>query len=116
MTYLNLSQLYTSAFTVNVEDALQVRELTHHVAHHLSGEACAALREFLANVREHCSRKDVQVVELPSLLVAYDHGGGIVDSQSHKPDGEGGYGLSIMRALGAEVRGWEEGTMFVMVI
>ena len=116
MTVLNPSQLYASAFTVNVEDVAQVRELTHHVADHVGAEACAALREFLANVREHCLRKDVQIVEMPSLLIAYDHGGGIVDSRSRKPDGEGGYGLPIMRALGADLRGWEEGTVFVMVV
>ncbi|HEY3413348.1 MAG TPA: hypothetical protein VGM51_09880 [Armatimonadota bacterium] len=116
MVELHPSPVLASAFTVDVDDALQIRELTHHVAHHVGAEACAALREFLANVREHCTRKDVQIVELPSLLVAYDHGGGIVDYHSHKPDGEGGYGISIMRALGADLRGWEEGTMFVMVV
>lgn len=105
-----------SAVTVNVDDAQQVRLVTHRVAELMSEEACAALREFLANVREHCAAKEVNIVELPSVLIAYDHGGGILDSQTHKPDGEGGYGLSIMRALGAEVRRWEEGTMFIMAV
>lgn len=105
-----------NAVTVNVDDAHQVRLVTHRVARQMSEEACAALREFLANVREHCETKEVNIVELPSVLIAYDHGGGIQDTQSHKPEGEGGYGLSIMRALGAEVRRWEEGTMFIMAV
>jgi hypothetical protein len=107
---------HPNTITVNVEDPQQVRTLTHHVASDVSEEACAALREFLANVREHCESKEVQVVELPSVLIAYDHGGGITDTTSHKPAGEGGYGLRIMQALGAEIRGWDEGTMFVMLV
>jgi nitrate/nitrite-specific signal transduction histidine kinase len=103
-----------NAVTVNVDDPQQVRTVTHRVAGSMSPEVCAALREFLANVREHCSTKEVDIVELPSVLIEYDHGGGIINSQTHKPEGEGGYGLGIMHALGAEVRRWEKGTMFIM--
>jgi len=102
--------------TLNVEDHEAVRELTHHIAGDVGEEACAALREFLANVREHCTSKDVHIVELPSMLIAYDHGGGIRDATTRKPSGEGGYGLHIMQALGAELHRWEEGTVFLMLI
>ncbi len=102
--------------TINVENAIEVRRLARHIADDVSVEASVALREFLANVREHCPRKDVDIVELPSALIVFDHGGGIRDTRTRKPEGEGGYGLHIMRAFGAELRKWEEGTVFLMVL
>jgi nitrate/nitrite-specific signal transduction histidine kinase len=116
MIEINATPDLPNTLTVNVEDAQEVRNLTHHLAVVLGEDICVAFREFLANVRDHCARKEVDVVELPTMLIAYDHGGGIGDERTQKPDGEGGYGLLIMRALGAEVRGWEEGTMFVMLL
>lgn len=101
--------------TINVDDVAEVRRVAHRIAQCMSAEASVALREFLANVREHCPCKDVDIVELPCVLIAYDHGGGIRDARTRKPEGEGGYGLHIIRALGAELRRWEEGTMFFML-
>ncbi|HEY3268594.1 MAG TPA: hypothetical protein VGM37_16875 [Armatimonadota bacterium] len=105
-----------SVVTIDAGNPAEVRRLAHEIAMELSEDASAALREFLANVREHCPCKDVDIVQLPSLLVAYDHGGGIRDGHTRKPAGEGGYGLKIMHSLGAELRRWEEGTMFVMTL
>jgi hypothetical protein len=103
-------------YSVDADDAQQVRRLTRQVDRHLGPDAALALREFIANVREHCACKDVDVVELPSLLIAYDHGGGLHDGITIKPAGEGGYGLEIIRALGAEILSWREGAMLVMVL
>lgn len=102
--------------TADAGNPAEIRRLTRDISRTVNEDASIALREFLANVREHCSCKRVEIVRLPSVLIAYDHGGGIRNTRTSKPCGEGGYGLFIMRALGAEIRHWEEGTMFVMIL
>lgn len=102
--------------TINVENVTEVRDFARHIADAVGEDASAALREFFANVREHCVRKDVEVVHLPTALMAFDYGGGIRNPRTRKEVGEGGYGIPLMRAFGAELRNWDEGTMFLMFL
>jgi anti-sigma regulatory factor (Ser/Thr protein kinase) len=72
-------------------------------------EARLVLQEFVANAVEHCKDHRVDVVFYRGGLVARDYGGRMHDSVCRKMDGEGGRGLTLIRAFGGGLSRWERG-------
>jgi len=67
------------------------------------------LQEFVANAAEHCSDHRVDLEVHPGGMVALDYGGGYKMCRTRKPEGEGGYGLQLIRGFGGAVSAWDRG-------
>lgn len=67
------------------------------------------VQEFLANAAEHCRNRRVELSLYRDGIIAYDHGGGLTTDCTRKPNGEGGHGLTLIRAFGGYLTRWSDG-------
>lgn len=91
------------------DDVLARHSLLQEVGRRWGASARLVLQEFIANAAEHCANHRVDLDISPVRLVATDYGGGVRCARTRKPEGEGGYGLRLIRKFGGALSRWERG-------
>lgn len=90
-------------FSVDSRCAESVRRVRHIIAEHLGADAAVVFGEAIANVREHSDDGHAWVLLHTTGFDVTNRCRHPVRHRTHKPSGEGGYGLGIMKELGASV-------------